>query len=709
MLAIVAAVTANVPKSGGRTLVDYSAQQSNALQINWHWEKTELLPKAIDQKLEQTSLIRAHFVATAKHDADINTVDSGITPMNAKEMVAYLPRSLLVGLFAPFPDTWLDRPTMSRLIGAAEALIFYLFASGILLRAWYRPSLPLFVCLVVSAVVLTALSYTSPNVGTLHRIRYGPLFVFMLSGASGWICLLGKVVRFQVSTRGIAHGDREGVTFQGSAMLPDNKISRKRTMGVSVLVTFVLMIGALGLLIRDLLLINSSHFGHSLDSFYLAMMLPMLFVNTLSLPLGDALTPALHRLRDRDGVQSLLGATSAISLLLLGILCLVLLLIGGPIYRNFVSDGDVAQILSLLPFTLFLLFLSGVVVIGNSLINSLDKPVLAAAAQLMVPLAAIVAILFSPEDRSIIMVSAGMTAGQLLNLLILSMLARRRGYRLFPSSIRPIRGEGLMLSNYGGLVIAATMASLSIPFHYWLAGQLGGGAVSIWAIGSKLVLMTTALGAAMLQAVWVPYFSKLASRGLHLRLRNEFYLSLLASSWGGGLLALFVFVFAGPIVMVAMPAVQDEMRVAALTGVIQIGGLQLPVLFSGLALLKLAAISEVSWKVVSATLIGLVANVALGYKFMQIWGLFGIAAAWCLANLLVTTVIMISTRAHSFLGWADVFAIICSWMVIGAFALAIHFNSLAVTVAVILFGVLMLLIQYKVAIISANTLQGVDS
>jgi O-antigen/teichoic acid export membrane protein len=261
-----------------------------------------------------------------------------------------------------------------------------------------------------------------------------------------------------------------------------------------------------------------------------------------------------------------------------------------------------------------------------------------------------------------------------------------------------------MLSNYGWLVIAATMASLSIPINYWLAGQLGGGAVSIWAVGSKLVQMATVLGAAMLQAVWVPYFSKLARSGLHMRIRSEFYLSLIASSWGGGLLALLVFVFAGPIVMVAMPAVQDEMRVVALTGVIQIGGLQLPVLFSGLALLKLAAISEVSWKVVSATLIGLVANVVLGYKFMQIWGLYGIAAAWCLATLLVTMVILIATRARSFLGWADIFAIICSWMVIGAFALAIHFNSLAVTVAVILFGILMLVIQVKTLIIRTNAL-----
>jgi len=155
-------------------------------------------------------------------------------------------------------------------------------------------------------------------------------------------------------------------------------------------------------------------------------------------------------------------------------------------------------------------------------------------------------------------------------------------------------------------------------------------------------------------------------------------------------------------VMAVMPAVQDEMRVAQLTGVIQIGALQLPLLASGLMLLKLSAVSAVSWKVVAATLVGLVANVALGYTWLSVWGIFGIAAAWCIATLLTTTVIMFATRAQSFLGWGELIGIVASWLVIGAFAVAIHVKSLSVTAGVILICVLVLVAQVK-TLISGRT------
>jgi hypothetical protein len=136
--------------------------------------------------------------------------------------------------------------------------------------------------------------------------------------------------------------------------------------------------------------------------------------------------------------------------------------------------------------------------------------------------------------------------------------------------------------------------------------------------------------------------------------------------------------------------------------VIQIGALHLPLLASGLMLLKLSAVSAVSWKVVAATLVGLVANVALGYTWLPVWGIFGIAAAWYIATLLTTTVIMFTTRAQSFLSWGELIGIVASWLVIGAFAVAIHVKSLSVTAGVILICVLVLVAQVK-TLISGRT------
>jgi putative peptidoglycan lipid II flippase len=696
MLGLIVAVITLAPRGSELVTVNFS-HASEAKLMSWRWEKTDILPDAIERKLEQVSFVRAHFIESGRLVGAGSAIDDDVSPMNAWQMAAYLPRALWVGLFAPFPDTWLEHPTLPRLIGAVETLIFYLMASGILVLVLRQLTLPLFVCLAVSGVVLTVLGYTSPNVGTLHRIRYGPLFVFMLAGLGGWTWLFGKVGRL---LRNVQHGShavnaRTSAGGQVRGHILGSKISGGLAVGAGALVTLVSVVSALGLLIRDLLLVNLSDFGASLDSFYLAMMLPMLFVSALTLPFGDALTAAMHRMEERHSVQSLLGTTITLSLLILGLLSLVLFMAAGPIYGNFVIGGEFAQILTLIPLTLLLLFFSGLVVIGNSLLNSLGKPVMAAAAQLIVPLAAVAAILIASEGSLILMATAGMVVGQILNLVILHVLARGQGFYLLPSSIRKIDEEGRMLTNYGWLVAAALFVSLSIPLNYWLAGQVGTGSVSTWAVGSKLVQMAMSLVAAMISAVWVPYFSKLLAVRLHLRIRDEVYLSLMAGSWGAGLVALMLFGFAGPMVTVAIPAVQDEIRVAQLMGVIQIGALQLPPLVSGIIMLKFSAVSEVYWKGGAAALFGLLANAVLGYLWLPVWGIFGIAAAWYIATLLTTTFIMFATRRQSFLGCAELISIVASWFVLGVFALAIHLKSLSVTAGAVFLLVLVFFIQAK--------------
>lgn len=294
------------------------------------------------------------------------------------------------------------------------------------------------------------------------------------------------------------------------------------------------------------------------------------------------------------------------------------------------------------------------------------------------------------------MATVGMVVGQVLNLAILYAIAGREGYHLCPAAPFGILPRlRSMLTSYGWLIVAALLMSLAIPLNYWFAAQLGEGAVSTWAIGSKLVQMSTALGVGLLSAVWVPYASKLVTAGFHVRIRSEVYLSLLIGSWGGGLLALVVFGFASPIIMAIMPAIQDEARVTQLTGVVQLGALQLPILVAGLLLLKLSAASETSWKVVLATLSGFVANVILGYAWLPTWGLPGVAAAWSVSTLLTTVVIMFASRAQSYLGLGELFGVVTIWLVICAAALAIYVESLSITAGALLMFALVFLGQTR--------------
>lgn len=668
--------------------------------FNWRWENSASVPAVIDRTLLKVSFIRAHFITSGKAVGAGSIVDGDVVPNNALAMAAYLPRALFVGLFAPFPDTWPDRPTLPRVIGAIETLVFYLMASGALILVFRQPSISLFACLVVSAVVLTVLSYTSPNVGTLHRIRYGPLFVFMLAGAGGWAWLFGKGVSMlgpfaQSCTDSGQDNPQVGIVSEANPSGVFANSSGKSALGAGAMVTLISVVGYLGLLIRDLLLINRSGFGASLDSFYLAMMVPMLFVNILALPLGDALTTAIHRMKDRASIQSLLGAVSGWTLILFGVLGLILFFGADPIFRTFVVSGEIGEAVMLLPIALLLFVFSGVVVTGNSLANSLGRPALAAAAQLVVPLATVGAILFAREDELIKSATVGMVVGQFANLAILYLIANRHGYRLLPGTFGVLGQMKDMLENYIWLIVAALLTSVIVPVNFWFAGQLGAGAVSTWAIGSKLVQMATGLSVALMTAVLVPYLSKLIVVGMKSRVRNDVYVSLIAGGWGGALAALVIFGFAEPMVVAALPA-GDEMRIIQLAGVVKLGALQLPFVISSLLLIKLAAVSEESVKAVAATFVGLVVNVALNYAWMPVWGLLGLAASWVVSGLLTTLVIMVTTRAQSHLGFAESFGIVAIWFVLAAGALAIHVKSPAVALGAMIVFVMVLWGQWMI-------------
>lgn len=668
--------------------------------LGWRWENSGALPDFIESKLEQISFVRVYFINSGRLVDAGSTIDETISPINAWEMFAYLPRALLVGLFAPFPDAWLERPTLPRLIGAIETLIFYLVVPGVLIMVWKMPSQSLFVCLAVAAIVLTVLSYTSPNIGTLHRIRYGPIFVFMLIGASGWFYIFHRMSDYLRLNWGRSYPSQKcnPSNDKNSRAVIGRDVKTKRMISTGALFAMVSLIGALGLLIRDLVLINRSDFGASLDSFYLVMMVPMLFVSILTLPLGDTLTATLFRKKTRSSVQELTSTTLTVSMLTLGILCLILFITAGPIYRNFVVDGEIARVLRVLPLALSVLFFSGPVVVANSLLNSLGKPILAASAQLCVPVTAIVATLFASRDNLIMSAVAGTVIGQLLNLAVLFFLCFRLGYRLIPAPVTKMDAEGRMLRNYGWLAAAAMISALASPITYWLAAQLGDGAVCIWAVGNKLVQMVMALGVAMASAVAVPYLSKLVASGLHVQIGRVAFLSAIVGGWVGSILSLAIFAFASPMIAAVTSDLHNEEHVDQLIGVVQIGVLQLPYFISSVVLIKLLAVSEVSRRLMAIAGSGLSVTFVLGYVWLPIMGLHGIVVASSIAVLLTSTMIIFVARAQSHLTWKELACILAGWTVPGLFSLSIYIVSLSAAALGILILFLVLAVQIKTLI-----------
>ena len=640
---------------------------------HWRWQAIPGVPRVLDRIAERVSTVRAHVIESGRKVGAGSLVDDDIAPQNIVEMAAYLPRALLVGLATPFPATWTERPTLPRVIGAMETLVWYLLVPGVAFLLWRGPGVPLAACLVFAAALLTVLGYFTPNVGTLHRVRYAPWFLFLLAGAIGWVQGVATLLPRAAAGPGGAARESAG----------ESLAERGAVVGDGVTVLLITAVGYLGLFARDLLLIGIHGFGARLDSLFAALVLPMFLVSVASLPLGDALIAALQRSAGvaRERV-ALVRAAVAFSLALCGGLCVLLFAFADRVFPALVGVAEPGRAAELMRLSLPLLLLSGVAVAGNSVLSALHRAKAAAVAQLMVPVCAIAAILLADAEQALSAAILGMIAGQLGNIAFVAYVARQEGFRLLPGSPRAARGWREAGANFAGLALAAAAVNVANPINLWFAGHLPVGSVSLWGMGSKLIQLVTGLTAAVMAGVVAPYLARIVARGGGRRLRGDLYFLLVAGTWAGIVAALFLFGFTEPLVMAAFAhGATDADQALRLAAVVKLGALQIPFLFATLLQIKLAAVSRESGKVVLAALASLALNVALNVALIADFGVVGLAASATGSAAASAFVLLLLTQPRSGLSSAQLFAIVGSWAVLGGFAIALHLHSVATAVS----------------------------
>lgn len=120
-------------------------------------------------------------------DAGSN-VDAHVQFRGMWDVVGYLPRAVLVGLCAPFPNMWWRAGEQvgaaGRLLSGAETLLMYVVVLLALECLWRRRrSLPVWLLALVAAGGVTALGMVVVNAGALYRMRYLFWILLIIMGA----------------------------------------------------------------------------------------------------------------------------------------------------------------------------------------------------------------------------------------------------------------------------------------------------------------------------------------------------------------------------------------------------------------------------------------------------------------------------------------------------------------------------------------------
>ena len=153
------------------------------------------LRAAADKAAYRVGTVRYRFGAVYTEAG--SGVDRDVRFRDLKSLIQYLPRAFAIGLWAPFPDTWV---AAGRRVGSAGKLLagvetLFMYGVGLLaLAAALRPPrrLASWLLLAVIAFGVTGLGLVIPNVGALYRFRYTFWVLLLVLGAKGLDGLLAS-------------------------------------------------------------------------------------------------------------------------------------------------------------------------------------------------------------------------------------------------------------------------------------------------------------------------------------------------------------------------------------------------------------------------------------------------------------------------------------------------------------------------------------
>lgn len=137
--------------------------------------------------INQISQRRAGF---RFYNARASDIDREVQFQSVGDIINFLPRAFVIGLFAPFPKMWIQHGSFgraTRLLSGLETLAMYFFYLAAAFCAWReRRNMKMWLLVSVAVIGMVALGLVVVNAGALFRIRYVFWVLTILIGSHGF-------------------------------------------------------------------------------------------------------------------------------------------------------------------------------------------------------------------------------------------------------------------------------------------------------------------------------------------------------------------------------------------------------------------------------------------------------------------------------------------------------------------------------------------
>jgi len=157
------------------------------MSYDWSQVGNQMVLSAQEMTPQFFGVKRAGFVASGGY----SLMDAWVRIFNFGSLVAYLPRALVVGLFAPFPWQWFDAKGSTGIMrtwASVEMLLIYLLIPALIVgvRTIVKQRRVEGIFLLTAILLIAvSMSLVVANLGTLFRLRLQFLLPLLLVIAVG--------------------------------------------------------------------------------------------------------------------------------------------------------------------------------------------------------------------------------------------------------------------------------------------------------------------------------------------------------------------------------------------------------------------------------------------------------------------------------------------------------------------------------------------
>lgn len=306
-------------------------------------------------------------------------------------------------------------------------------------------------------------------------------------------------------------------------------------------------------LVKEIMVANYFGITKAMDAFYAAVTFPALINNVLLTTFGAVFIPLFvrYRLKDRAGADRIAAVTFNYLVLFLAFAALILALsapwIIGYGFHGLSGDaaGTAVHILRILAVTVVL---SGAIGVMTGILNAEGHFSAPAFSNMAITAGTILFIAVFVNRWGVLVLPYGLLAGLAVQLLILTGVLRKRGYRPSPSfsAGHPAVGEMLSLSFVYFWAIIAAQVNLLVDRV--MASYLAPGSIAALGYAEKLIQVPMIVFTSSLATAVYPFFSRQAAEERIGELKDSLSKSIRVSGLIFMPLTAMLIVLAGPIV-----------------------------------------------------------------------------------------------------------------------------------------------------------------